>query len=742
MRFLYLCLGVFLVFAKQVCYGAEILPIEKGILDLRNINLEQLGEIEFTGEWEFYWNQLLSPGDFKQDTPENVKFIHIPSVWNSFTIDNKNLPGKGAATYRLLILNNTQQTMALKLGSIGTAFKLFINDSLICSGGKVSLNEENAEPGYNPGVFSFRTPTDTTSIIFQVSNYHYSKGGLWNNFYSLGSQKIVQKKWNRKIQLSLLLIGSMLIFALYHLGLYLINRNFRYTLYFSLFCLVIAIRTLVVNEIFLLDLFPNFNWEALIKTEYITLLAGTITFILFIYKFFNDIFSEKMLRFVLSISIILTLIILSTPAVFFTKYLIVYQINIVIASSYIIYVVIKALRLKRQSAIILLIGFMLLFLAIFNDILYTNKILNTAYLTSFGFILFIFSQGIMLSHRFSSLFAQTETLAHRLEATNQNLERLVTKRTEKIQEQNAILVNQRNEITIKKEALQEQNIEIIAQRDNLQEQNKIVEAQKRQITSSIAYASKIQNAILNHANDIIAVAPEHFILFYPKDIVSGDFYWFKQIHVQGKKLNIATVVDCTGHGVPGAFMSILGALFLNKIVSEFNSNTKASDILNRMREEVKTLLHQNQADKMVKDGMDMALVIIDEEEKKIQYAGAHNPMYVIRNPEGKPANKIEEFGGDKMPIGVYVKEKESFTNHIININSGDLIYLFTDGYYDQFGGENTEKLKKSNFKAILSKNAHLPLKQQKQALKKSLFSWRGNHEQIDDITVIGIKVNL
>ncbi|MDA3892099.1 MAG: SpoIIE family protein phosphatase [Salinivirgaceae bacterium] len=736
-------LGVILLFLFLSIFSKGLTNIEitKGVLDLRNQDLDKFQEVKFSGEWEFYWNQLLSSNDFDNQQFDTIRYIEVPSVWTNYEIDGQKLPGKGAATYRMnILLNNTNQKMAFKLGSIGTAFKLIVDEIELQHGGKVSLYESNAVAGYNPGVVTFTPKTDTVEVIFQVSNYHYSKGGIWDNFGKLGSASHILKSWNRDVQMSILIIGCILIFAIYHFGLYLLNLNFHYTLYFSLFCIIIVFRTIVVNEIFLLDLFPSFSWTILIKIEYFTLLLGTLSFSLFIYKFFIEEYSLLFLKFIVGGSTFFSLLILITPPAIFTKFLILYQINIVVASLYIVYAVFKALLKKKQSAFILLIGFLVLMIALINDILYTNRIIDTALVTSYGFIFFIFSQSYMLSARFSSLLVKTESLAQSLEITNINLEKMVDERTQKIKEQNVLLYNQSNEIQLKNSELEIQYSSIKGQRDSLQKQNAIVNEQKKEITGSIEYASKIQSVVLAASNEIDTVAPDSFILFKPKDIVSGDFYWFKEIKIGEAKLKMVTVVDCTGHGVPGAFMSILGTVFLNKIVGDLKSIPKAADVLNEMRNEVKTLLRQYTNTSLVKDGMDMALAIIDYKNMEIQYAGANNPLYIIRNEKGNMPNLLDEYKGDNMPIGIYIKEKKSFTNNIIKIKKGDQIYLFSDGYYDQFGGEFGKKFMKKTFKNLLLQNSHLNLNEQKQMLEIALKKWQGNYEQIDDITVVGIKV--
>ena len=265
-------------------------------------------------------------------------------------------------------------------------------------------------------------------------------------------------------------------------------------------------------------------------------------------------------------------------------------------------------------------------------------------------------------------------------------------------------------------------------KDEISVKNNILEKQKQEITDSILYAKRIQTALLP-LNDLISdIFPEHCILYKPRDIVSGDFYWIKQIQ---NKVVIA-VADCTGHGVPGAFMSLLGIMLLNESVSSID-DLSASSILNKLRDKVKDALRQTGKRNEQKDGMDMALCILDKESQVIQYAGAYNPLYLIRN------NEIIETKADKNPIGIYVMEKPSFTDHNIKIENGDIIYLFSDGYVDQMG-ENNKKFLRKNFKDLLLNIHHKPMYEQKEILDSTIENWKKDEKQVDDILVFGFKI--
>ncbi|MGD9992420.1 MAG: tetratricopeptide repeat protein [Salinivirgaceae bacterium] len=268
-------------------------------------------------------------------------------------------------------------------------------------------------------------------------------------------------------------------------------------------------------------------------------------------------------------------------------------------------------------------------------------------------------------------------------------------------------------------------------RDNLllEEQKAEIEKQKEEITDSIKYAKRIQTAILPAPGFATEILREHFILFRPRDIVSGDYYWMNKV---GNKVIVAAA-DCTGHGVPGAFMSMLGVSFLNEIVNK-NNTVQPHLILNDLRSQVKRTLGQTGKEGEAKDGMDIALCVIDFEANKLQYAGAYNPLLLFRNGE------LIEVKADKMPIGIYIREKESFTNNEIELQPGDTFYIFSDGYADQFGGPTGGKFKSKPFKELLLSIQDKSMAEQREILNTTIDEWRGEIDQIDDIIVMGVRV--
>lgn len=278
--------------------------------------------------------------------------------------------------------------------------------------------------------------------------------------------------------------------------------------------------------------------------------------------------------------------------------------------------------------------------------------------------------------------------------------------------------------------LAQQKEEIAAQRDLVMQQRDQIQRQKEEITASIHYASRIQHAILPPEEIRQQILPEHFILFKPRDIVSGDFYWMTRRN--GK--TVVTAADCTGHGVPGAFMSMLGVSFLNEIVNK-ELILHADQILNRLREQVIRSMHQTGREGESKDGMDISLLVVDDASGMLEFAGAYNPCYIVRNGE------ITELKADRMPIGIYSERGNvPFSCQTFQLQKGDGIYMSSDGYEDQFGGPEGKKLKAKAFKDILLKIHPLPAGEQLAYLDKFFEEWKNGYDQVDDVLVIGIKI--
>lgn len=277
--------------------------------------------------------------------------------------------------------------------------------------------------------------------------------------------------------------------------------------------------------------------------------------------------------------------------------------------------------------------------------------------------------------------------------------------------------------------IENQKLQVELKNEEITHQKELVEEKQREIIDSINYAKHIQQAVLTGESVWKKVSQEHFIFFKPRDIVSGDFYW---AYNTPNGRSVFALADCTGHGVPGGFMSMLGNSFLNEIVVE-NRIIKADEILNRLRAKVMAALGQEGMTER-KDGMDMALCVWNKLDHTLEFAGANNPLWLVRD------GKLTEYKADKMPIGAYAGHERPFSAQHIVLRKGDMLYLSTDGYADQFGGDKGKKMKYRPFLDSLQQLASLDMDTQKKRLGESFEAWKANYDQVDDVCVIGLRV--
>jgi serine phosphatase RsbU (regulator of sigma subunit) len=381
---------------------------------------------------------------------------------------------------------------------------------------------------------------------------------------------------------------------------------------------------------------------------------------------------------------------------------------------------------------------LLIYLIVFPPNLFSSEFSQVMYNGSLHlgiiFQFLVFSAGLGQKMRTTEKERQEaqERIIEQLKENEQLKDKVNRELEQKVRERTKEIVQQKEEIE--------------AQRDELESQRDMLVDQKQEITDSINYARRIQTAVLPSKEMLDELLPEHFVLYKPRDIVSGDFYWIRQI----KNFTIVVVADCTGHGVPGAFMSMLGISLLNDHVSKSRFD-RAGEVLDRLRKKVKETLQQEGRAQEQKDGMDMALAMVNNENLELQFAGAFNPIYIVRKKD--PAEKdltidllsmesddfiLLEIKGDRQPIAIHTSEHD-FTTQTFPLRKDDRVYLFSDGYCDQMGGPQGRKFMTHQFKELLLRIQDQPLDKQRILLDQTLENWMGSMQQIDDILVLGIR---
>ena len=316
---------------------------------------------------------------------------------------------------------------------------------------------------------------------------------------------------------------------------------------------------------------------------------------------------------------------------------------------------------------------------------------------------------------YNEMTEQIHTYVESISAMNRDLEKKVKERTREVVEQ--------------KEEIETQKEEIEAQLDLATLQRDTITKQKDLILDSIHYAERIQSAMLPPISMLEEYLSDHFILFKPRDIVSGDYYWARE---KDQKLLIAAA-DCTGHGVPGGFLSMLGVSSMNEIVNR-SKELDPGKILEQLREIVIASMHQTGSRDEAQDGIEIALCVIDLKRKSMEYSGANRPLYLVRD------GAVQHYRPDRMPIGIYEQDPVPFNKQTIKLKKGDSIYLFSDGYVDQLGGPLRKTFRAINFRKLLLEIQEQPMEKQKAILMEKMALWQGKVEQIDDILVMGIKI--
>jgi serine phosphatase RsbU (regulator of sigma subunit) len=681
---------------------------------------EKNSVVSITGKAALFPSQLLEPQSvtaMMADT-QSWTYAMIPATWEGTMWHGKPLPAHGYGTYVLRIkLPKDSPKLGFLVPNIWNSHRIWMNGVLVSQAGRPDTTLARTEAQILTKVVPIPTQNSEIVVVIQTADFLLSLGGLAEAPW-VGPLDQIESSRSQQNIFNLLVIGGLLLMSIYHLLIYFFRRKERSMFYFGLVSLVVALRFSVFGQHALyeyLNLYSGFfNMSIQIKTYY----ACTFALIPLGLFYLNDLF-PKDVRFGLvrwyTYAIIAYLIVgIALPTELFTRTLDFSQAVLALGVVYVVVIIILAAIRRRPYANYVFLGlaFMLL-MGVHDAVQFAGvNLVTDAELLTVGFLGFLFVQFFTLSRRFSTAFNDIEDLT-------QNLEIKVQQRTEQLSEANAEIQN-RNRV------LESANEKIAKQREELQEKN-------QDITDSIEYARRIQLSILPRTELLERHFPNSFVLYMPKDIVSGDFYWF---HESGSMFYFC-VADCTGHGVPGAFMSVLGINLLNELVNQ-ETQPEPSTLLNRLNFRVREALKQNtQSRDGSQDGMDMALFRYDTQTKELLYAGANRPFWLWR--EGQ----LQEHAPTKMPIGgtgIGDNMTTGFAQEKVQLQSGDNLYAFTDGITDQFGGENKRKFSSKRLRELLEQMNHLPAMDRRIALQGSVESWMIDSSQTDDIQLLSIRI--
>ncbi|MEL6561048.1 MAG: 7TM diverse intracellular signaling domain-containing protein [Bacteroidota bacterium] len=689
------------------CNGGRVnlndqFEVKNGKIDLSGIDFTTTKPINLDGDWEFYWEKLFVAQDFYDSSHYQIKkYYPVPSEWTT-SPEIPTLSKYGFGTYRVQIdLGKATSDIAIRLSSRGMAYKVIIDGKVMAESGSVGRDEEATIPQSKNDVIPLKFAKRNVELIIQTSNFHNHSGGLVGQI-AIGDADSMVKSQNKNIWLDLFLAGSILMMGIYHIGLYVARKKDYSPLYFALFCIFMFVRILVSENISA-NLFSGF-WVLLHKIDYLTYYLSFGSFFLYSIWIFKKDASKIITLVTIGFTIVFSILVVILSPGIYTHMLVVYQIFTLLAALYLTYLTVIAVIRKRNGALIYLLGWILLFAAGINDLLYFSGILNTQTVLPVGLFFFIFCQAILLVLRYEKYFRTNITLKNELNHVNKNLETIVEERT-----------------------------------NSLRLANEDLAIFNEKMTDSISYAKRIQMAILPNEDEIKKVIPDFFTILKPRDIVSGDFYWFTHVENTPKgPISIIVLADCTGHGVPGAFMSMSGNAFLNQVVNvqQIYDPGQIAIAVNNIIEDT---LQQDKKTDSNRDGMDAAICCIVHDKKEIEFAGANRPLMYMRNDELlKVSGAKASLGGNQSeidPSSAFQTTKISFAESEI------AVYLYSDGYTDQFGGYDNKKFGLNQLKKLINENATKPSEFQQSIFGFAINDWiaNGKEEQTDDILLLGFK---
>lgn len=611
------------------------------------------------------------------------------------------------------------------------ASEIYLDGNLIIAFGKVSTDKEN-ERSFIPDLPVVFSLGDTLKHIlairysnqfFQDNKEKYAEeiAGIRFSYLDRPYEYIVQRFRTEEIWFTfILLFGFFLTLSLTHFLLYVFYRKQKQNLYYSIFVFAFSIMTITPYI-----LSHSHSASAYLKLQFYYIVP-TILFLPSIVGCLHSLFKPSYAKRIFIIEIILVVAVLLS--MFITSLLdyngIILIILVIFTSIESIRSVLSGIINKKPGAKIIGTGVLIFFLSILIFIVVAS--ITSNFNLSIGNSSSIFYIAIVILSIISIPLSMSIYLARDFALTNKNLqnkleevESLSTKTIAQEKEKQQILSSQKETLEIQ---VIERTAEVVKQKEIIEEKNK-------DITDSINYAKRIQQAKLPKKEEIYSALPQSFVLFKPKDIVSGDFYFFYKT----KKNVFIVAADCTGHGVPGAFMSMIGSEKLEDAVSQ---TTDTSEILNLLNKGIKTALKQSENDESTRDGMDIAICSIDTENRIVKYAGANRPLWIIRHKNVA----VEEIKPTKVAIGGLTNESQYFDTHELKLQQGDTFYIFSDGYADTFSGQGNKKLTTKKFKEILLSIQDKSMREQEQYLNNFLENWKAGIEQIDDILVIGVRL--
>ena len=590
--------------------------------------------------------------------------------------NNGGFPAFGQGSYRVKVtLPKGENKLSIRVNDVHNSYSIWANGILLHEHGKPSLIKEEYIADWSPLLLPFEIDTTELELTFVVANYGHRNGGFSSNIF-IGRPEETLAKREFHYLVDLFIIGGIFLLVVFLFGMFLLWSKDDSLIYFLGFALLYALWMSFREEKAFFSVWTNIHWDTALRIEYGSMIGSILFFIIFV----SRIFPAQRIKWVeLLLSTIngISLVIITFSPTWFFSYLTISNIGVIASITlYFIYIFTQVFKSKAAESKFAASSLFILIVVIFLEIFSFLNIMEVNNIVLRTLSLsFILSIALIFAYRFAGAF----------------------------------------------------NI-VVDLKNSAEEQQKKIANKNKEILASIEYAKQLQFTILPTRIEIKKYLSKFFIYYEPKDIVSGDFYW---LETKNGIIHFAAA-DCTGHGVPGAMVSFVCSNALTTCVMEENLS-EPNKILERTRELV--IERFSTSDISLNDGMDISLGAYNPVTKVLTWAGANNPIWIVN----KHTLTIQEIRGNKQPIGNYVSELKPFTSHEIEMKRGDRVYLFTDGFIDQFGGQRGKKFKSQHLKNLILSIQSKPIKKHEQLLQESFEDWRGDYEQIDDVCVLGVE---
>lgn len=680
----------FILVFLGACSGSETISptAQDGVLDLRGVNWAATEAIYLDGDWDFFWDTLVPPhqiAGLPADAP-----LEVPYAWNELEIGDIALPGVGLGTYRLEILlgEAPPAELSLKAFTVRSAYRLFVNERLLF--GQGTPGDADYQPGVGAQEASFAVSGDTLRLVVHVANQEYSHGGI------IGSMQLtVESGITRRVTFSVILLGCLAMTGFYHMVLFLVFKKEVSSLYFGFLCLCFVVYLSVTGLMLLPTRLPQIPYWVVVRLEFGMFYLGPWLLVMF----FSHLFPKDVPGWLPKVSgafsgfFLLSLFI--PNAWYLSSLLPVSYLHIVLVALVLLcFTLPRALLYKRYQARLFLLGLFVLVLCVVNDILLAQYIIRSVRLSGLGMLFFILIQSLATAFRLGGTFSDLSRLTT-------NLELRVLARVRELEAKNKVVEDQRRDISLKTDSL----------------------------TTSLGYAQSLQEAASEPVNTLKKLFKDAFIFNKPCDLVSGDFYLMAQVGTR----RILIVADCTGHGLPGAFMTAMGRTLLNQVIHE-ERITDPGSILSALEERVVASFHTDVGGKVETDGMDMGVLVIEPDQGEFRFAGAKMELLTLHN------FALDRIPGHRYPIGGEPRLFEKvFHTQVYPLEPGMRFYLYSDGYKDQFGGPDNKKYLAHRFRTLLVQTAPGSMDSQCHKLEVAFRKWQGSQPQTDDVLVVGVS---